>query len=86
MYNGREKTDFTIAVDEVVPLSVSFEPTDADVEIIWTSSNQRVFRVVPVNDTGGRRVRVTGVGTGTATLTVSVGGVEAVCTVFGKAR
>ena len=83
-YGGRTKTDFTVRVAEVVPLSVRIDPLGVDAEIIWTSSNRNVFEVVPV-DLEGRQVRVTGTGVGNATLTVSVGGVEAECIVRGRA-
>jgi len=80
-YDGNPRTEFTAKIGEVVPLRVRFEPPILDgLDIDWSSSNEDVFQVVPVEiDRVG--VNVTGIGEGTATLTVMVGDKEATCTV-----
>ena len=79
-YNGRENRDFTASVGERVDLRVTVVPDDIEEEVIWTSSNESIFQVVPTN-TQGTAARVTGLGRGTATLTASVGGFDAECIV-----
>ena len=79
-YNGRENTDFTASVGERVNLRVTIVPEGIEEEVIWASSNESFFQVVPT-DTQGTSARVTAVGRGTATLTATVGDFEARCTV-----
>jgi len=79
-YNNKENKDFTAKVAEKVALRVRIEPVDAGEEIIWESSNTKVFDVVATN-TEKTQATVTGIGKGVATLTVKVGGVEAECIV-----
>jgi len=79
-YNGRENRDFTASVGERVDLRVTVVPDGIEEEVIWTSSNESIFQVVPTN-TQGTAARVTGLGRGTATLTASVGGFDAECIV-----
>jgi hypothetical protein len=81
--NNRVMEDFTVRVNEKVPLRVRIEPLGAMDEIIWSTSNRGVFDIVPEN-TEGLAATVHGLGRGTATLTVSVGGVEATCIVRGR--
>ena len=73
-----EKKDITEKIGVKLPLKASIEPIGTMDEIIWTSSNEEIFKVTP-SSTDGTQVTVVGVGVGTATLTVSVGGVEAKC-------
>jgi len=77
-YNGRETSDFTAKVDEVVPLRVRVEPVGVEGEPIWTSSDRSVFEVVKTN-TEGTQVNVKGIGRGTAKLTVTVGDITQEC-------
>ena len=79
-YSGNLRTEFTVRIDEKVPLTVWYDPPGAEGEILWSTSNRSFFDVV-ATDLEGRRATVTGVGVGTGTLTVSVGGVTAECTV-----
>jgi len=79
-YDGNPRTEFTAKIGEVVPLRVRVEPPGIEVDIDWSSSDEEVFDVVPV-DIGRVGVNVTGKGEGTATLTVVVGNMEATCTV-----
>jgi len=79
-YEGITVTDVTASVDDSFKLRVRVEPVGGQEEIIWVSSNRNVFEVV-ITNTAGTEATITGKGRGTATLTVSVGGVEAECTI-----
>ena len=79
-YNKKAKHDFTAKVGDKTVLGVKVEPLGIEEEIIWSSSNRKVFEVVVLN-TEMTQATVTGIGKGTATLTVSVGGVEDECIV-----
>ena len=80
-YANRENNDFTVKIGEKVALRVRIEPVGVEEEIIWESSNLKVFEVVPSAD--GTQATVIGVGVGTAKVKVYVGGVEDDCTVRG---
>ena len=73
-----EKKDITEKIGVKLPLKASIEPVGTMDEIIWTSSNEEVFKVTPTS-TDGRTVSIVGVGVGTAKLKVSVGDVSAEC-------
>ena len=75
---GTVKTDITEKIGVKLPLRARIEPLGTTDEIIWKSSDEKVFQVTPSN-TEGMQVTVVGVGVGTATLTVTVGNVEAKC-------
>ena len=77
-YSGRPMTDITIRTGEVVYLQIRTGPTDAAVDIVWSSSNQAVFEALPTN-TEGIEVKITGVASGTATLTATAGGISTEC-------
>jgi len=72
--------DFTQPLGQPITLGVRIEPPGIEEDIIWTSSDESVFSVVALNPEG-TQARVTGIARGHGTLTVSVGGVEATCTV-----
>ena len=84
-YTGLPITDFMENIGDTIPLRVRVEPpgVEFDEEIVWTSSDTSVFEVVKDNPEGtAATVHIIGSGTSTfATLTVSIGGVEAECTV-----
>jgi len=84
-YNGKKTDDFTEYVGKTVPLGVRVEPVGIQEEIHWLSSDRSVFDVAATN-ADGTTALVTPIGRGTATLTVSVGGVDAECTVRIKVR
>jgi len=84
-YNGKKTEDFTEYVGKTVPLGVRVEPVGIQEEIQWLSSDRSVFNVVATN-ADGTAALVTPIGRGTATLTVSLGGVDAECTVRVKVR
>ena len=73
-YLGSERTEFTEAVGEVVPLTAEVYPTDVTEPVVWASSNESVARV---NDSG----EVTGVASGSTEITATCGGVTATCKV-----
>ena len=79
-YSNRPVNDFTIQIGERVPLRVRIEPVGAESGIVWSSSDKKVFEVVPENPEGTSAI-VTGIGNGTATLTVNVDGFEASCVI-----
>jgi len=70
-------------------LSVTLEASPASILTTlgitptWTSSNERVFMVVPLN-TNGTSAQIVWVGSGTATLTVTVGDLTQKFTVRGR--
>jgi uncharacterized protein YjdB len=84
-FNNREATDFSMDRGDRIALRVRVEPVGIDEEIIWMSSDRSIFEVVPSN-AEGTAATVTGIGAGRATLTVTVGGVEAECTVRVRGR
>ena len=81
---------FTAGIGEQVSLRVRVEPAGADFEedIVWTSSNENVFQVVPSADGTAATVTVIGSSSapGNAVLTVSIGGVQAECVVRVRGR
>ena len=89
-FAGVRNEDFTAGVGEQVSLRAKVEPAGADFEeeIVWTSSDENVFQVVPTPDGTGATVTVIGSTSapGLATLTVSIGGVQAECIVRVRGR
>lgn len=86
-YSGTLAKDFTITINERVPLSVKYEPAGADVEIEWTSSNTDVFRIEKVkNSIDGSKIECVGVGIGDAKVIVRVNDVESTCIVRGRKK
>jgi DNA-directed RNA polymerase subunit RPC12/RpoP len=83
--NNRENNDFTVKVAETVILRVKVEPIDFEDEIIWKSSDESVFEVVPIS-ADKTQAKVTGIGVGNAKVTVTVGDVADDCIVRGKKR
>ena len=72
------KTDITEKIGVKLPLRAKIDPIGTTDEIIWESSDEKVFQVTVTNPEK-TQVNVVGVGVGTATLTVKVGNVEAKC-------
>ena len=84
-YAGAVTTDFTEPVGAKIPLHVWIEPAGLapDEQIVWTSSDERVFKVAADNPEG-TAATVTIIGSGTAKsaiLTVKIGAVQAECIV-----
>jgi uncharacterized protein YjdB len=76
-YASVEKKDFTAKIGEKVALRVRIEPTGIEEEIVWSSTDVKVFEVVPASD--GLSATVTGIGKGTAKLIVTCGDQKAEC-------
>jgi len=72
--------EFTASVGEATPVSAKFEPLNAEGVIMWESSDETVFQVVPTSD-DKRTANVTGLKKGTAILTVTIGEISAECIV-----
>ena len=79
-YSGRQVSDFTLVVGEVITLGVNVPSHNSGVDIEWRSSDQSIFEVVLTNTTGSEAM-VTAISRGTATLSVTVGGFRAECIV-----
>jgi len=79
-FAGKKTEDFTEYVGKSVALGARVDPVGIEETIIWTSSDRGVFEVVATN-TEGTAATVTPIAKGTAILSVSVGDVEATCTV-----
>lgn len=74
LYYGSERTEFSEAVGETVPLTAETYPADRAGEVVWASENEAVCIV--------RDGQVTGIGPGMTTITASIGDVVAKCTVY----
>ena len=74
LYYGSERTEFSEAVGETVPLTAETYPADKAGEVVWASENEAVCIV--------RDGQVTGIGPGMTTITASIGDVVAKCTVY----
>lgn len=74
LYYGSERTEFSEAVGETVPLTAETYPADRAGEVVWASENEAVCVV--------RDGQVTGIGPGMTTITASIGDVVAKCTVY----
>lgn len=79
-FGGTPTEDFTMTrIGEELGLRIHVEPpgAEAEYEIIWESSDESVFQVVPVFMTEGGQLgmgaTVTAIGNGHETLTVTVG-------------
>jgi len=79
-HNNNRMVDFTEPVHGELIFNVRVEPLGISEVPQWSSSNEAVFEVTPLN-LEQTQARLVMRGTGTATLTVSVGGVEATCIV-----
>jgi len=79
-YADRPMTDFTFRIGERVPLSARIEPVGPEYSIKWSSSDENIFTAV-TDDATGVSATITGIGNGSATLTVTVGDIQAECTV-----
>jgi transcriptional regulator with XRE-family HTH domain len=79
-YADRPMTDFTLRIGERVPLNARIEPVGLGYSIEWSSSDENIFTAV-TDDATGIRATITGIGNGSATLTVTVGDIQAECTV-----
>ena len=73
-YYGSERTEFSEAVGETIPLEAVTYPADRAGEVVWASENKSVCIV--------RDGQVTGIGPGMTTITASIGDVVAKCTVY----
>jgi uncharacterized protein YjdB len=73
-------TDFTFRIGERVPLSARIEPVGPEYSIKWSSSDENIFTAV-TDDATGVSATITVIGNGSATLTVTVGDIQAECTV-----
>jgi len=79
-YVGAKRTEFTCKVNERVPLRIKVEPPGTEVEIIWESSNNDVFDIIDMNETG-ENATVIGLSPGNGTLTIKVGDITETCIV-----
>jgi len=73
-YNGKDMSDFTMAIGSTVQLRVIFFPIDAGVTPVWSIADTSV---ATVDQTG----LVTGVSPGATKATVTIDGVSADCIV-----
>lgn len=73
-YYGSERTEFSEAVGETVPLEAVTYPDGMAGQVVWASENEAVAIV--------RDGQVTGIGPGMTTITASIGDVVAKCTVY----
>ena len=73
-YYGSERTEFSEAVGETVPLEAVTYPDGMAGQVEWASENESVAIV--------RDGQVTGIGQGMTTITASIGDVVAKCTVY----
>ena len=60
-----DKSTASLSIKEVLTLSATIEPADADETLTWTSSDENVAKV--------ENGKITAVGKGTATITASAG-------------
>lgn len=73
-YYGSERTEFSEAVGETVPLEAVTYPDGMAGQVVWASQNESVAIV--------RDGQVTGIGQGMTVITASIGDVVAKCTVY----
>lgn len=73
-YYGSERTEFSEAVGETVPLEAVTFPDGMAGQVEWASDNESVAIV--------RDGQITGIGPGMAVITASIGEVSAKCTVY----
>ena len=73
-YYGSERSEFSEAVGETVPLEAVTYPDGMAGQVVWASENEAVAIV--------RDGQVTGIGPGMTTITASIGDVVAKCTVY----
>ncbi|MDR0861731.1 MAG: hypothetical protein LBN30_03015 [Oscillospiraceae bacterium] len=75
--------DFSEKLGKSLDMSVKVTPADSTEVPVWTSSDDKVFSVVP-KGTDGLKATLTITGTGSATLTVTVGDKTTTCIVRGQ--
>ena len=68
-----DKSTASLSIKEVLTLSATIEPADADETLTWTSSDENVVKV--------ENGKITAVGKGTATITASAGTLKVSCEV-----
>ena len=73
-YYGSERSEFSEAVGETVPLEAVTYPDGMAGQVVWASENESVAIV--------RDGQVTGIGQGMTVITASIGDVVAKCTVY----
>lgn len=73
-YYGSERTEFSEAVGETVPLEAVTYPDGMSGQVVWASENEAVAIV--------RDGQVTGIGQGMTVITASIGDVVVKCTVY----
>jgi len=71
LHHNRRIGDFTANVGDRMTFTVRVEPIGSDAEIIWESSNEDVFVILP--NAEGTEATISATGRGTANLTVTAG-------------
>jgi len=80
-YTNSKATDFTVKVNDRIPLKLKIEPVGVDAEIIWESSNSSVFDIIDISP-DRTSATVIGLSPGVEEkLTVTVGDVVETCIV-----
>jgi hypothetical protein len=71
-------TDVSLYMGEIITLHITIEPSDADVDIVWTSSDTGIFDFIVI-DTSGISATLEGKFSGDAELSVRAGKIVQTC-------
>jgi serine/threonine protein kinase len=80
IHEGTQKSNVQLNIGEIITLNVVIEPSNADVDIVWTSSDTGIFDFIVI-DTSGTSATLVGILSGDATLSVRAGNIVQTCTI-----